>query len=382
MHMRTMTSRRRRLAGSIAVAALTLGLAACGSDVQQSANTNADAAKDAAPPPASSSGSGGGKTLTISNWDKYMPEDLIPSFEKATGIKVKLAKHATNEEVMGKLEAAQGGGYDLVFVSAQFAESLNKRGWAAPIQADKIPNLKNLYPEASQLPYDPGNKFSVPYTWGTTGLCYRSDKVQGTPDSWNALLNPTAALKGKTTMLATDRWLLLPALKTLGFSANTKDDGELKQARDLLIKTKKTLLAYDDTTFYSKLVSGEASLVEAWDGWCNYGIADNSKIKFVVPKEGSDVWTDTMVPLKSSKNQDAAMQFIDWVLRPESGKGVVDLLMYKTPNKAAMEQLSPKLVKQYPNLGMKPADLLKQEQLRDLGEAQPAWSRIVTEITS
>jgi spermidine/putrescine transport system substrate-binding protein len=183
-------------------------------------------------------------------------------------------------------------------------------------------------------------------------------------------------------MLATDRWLMLPALKTLGFSANTTDEGELNQARDLLIKTKKTLLAYDDTTFYSKLVSGEANLVEAWDGWCNYGIAENSKIKFVVPKEGADVWADTMVPLKSSKNQDAAMKFIDWVLRPESGKGVVDLLMYKTPNRAAMDQLSPKLVKQYPNLGMSPGELLKQEGLRDLGEAQPAWSRIVTEVTS
>jgi spermidine/putrescine transport system substrate-binding protein len=379
--MRTNIPRRRRLAGGLVTAALSVGLAACGSEVNQSANTNATSSGSAGASD-DTSGSSKGGTLTISNWDKYMPEDLIPSFEKATGIKVKLAKHATNEEIMGKLEASQGGGYDLVFVSGQFAESLNKRGWAAPIQADKIPNLKNLYPEATKLPYDPGNTHSVPYTWGTTGLCYRSDKVQGTPSSWNDLLQPSATVKGKTTMLATDRWLLLPALKTLGFSANTTDEGELKQARDVLLKTKKTLLAYDDTTFYSKLVSGEASLVEAWDGWCNYGIAENKNIKFVVPKEGSDVWADTMVPLKSSKNQDAAMKFIDWVLRPESGKGVVDLLMYKTPNKAAMDGLDPKLVKQYPNLGMSPADLLQQEGLRDLGEGQPTWSRIVTEITS
>jgi spermidine/putrescine transport system substrate-binding protein len=381
--MTNQDSRPRRWTAAFAVAALALGLSACGAKVDDKSQGSGAGTATAEPASAPASETGGqGGTLTISNWDKYMPKDLIPSFEKATGIKVKLAKHATNEEIMGKLEAANGGGYDLVFVSGQFAESLRKRGWAAAIDGAKIPNLKNLYPEASKLPYDPGNTHSVPYTWGTTGLCYRSDKVQGTPDSWSALLQPSAALKGKTTMLATDRWLLLPALKQLGFSANTTDANQLKQARDVLLETKKTLLAYDDTTFYSKLVSGEASLVEAWDGWCNYGIAENKKIKFVVPKEGADIWTDTMVVLESSKNKDAAMKFIDWVLRPESGQGVVDLLFYKTPNKAAMDQLDPKLVKQYPNLGMSPADLLKQEGLRDLGAGQPAWSRIVTEITS
>jgi spermidine/putrescine transport system substrate-binding protein len=174
----------------------------------------------------------------------------------------------------------------------------------------------------------------------------------------------------------------MPALKVLGYDVNTSDEQQLKQARDLLIETKKSLLSYDDTTFYSKLVSGEAKLVEAWDGWCNYGIGENPKIKFTVPKEGADVWTDTMVVLESSKNKDAAMKFIDFVLRPKWGKAVTKLVLYKTPNKAAMEGLDPKLVKQYPNLGITPAELLKQSGLRDLGEAAPLWSRTVSEITS
>lgn len=363
-----------------AVAALALGVSACGADVKKSGSTGgADTGASAAAP---DSGTARGGTLVISNWDKYMPENLIPDFEKKTGIKVKLAKHATNEDVMGKLEAANGGGYDLVFVSAPFAESLARRGWAAEIDQAKIPNLRNLYPEARELAYDPGNTHSVPYTWGTTGLCYRSDKVSGTPDSWNDLLRPSADLKGRVTMLGTDRWLLLPALKVLGYSANTTDPDQLKQARDLLLETKKDLLAYDDTTFYSKLVSGEASLVEAWDGWCNYGIADNRAIRFVVPREGSDLWVDTMVVLDRSENKDAAMQFIDFVLSPESGRGVVDLLSYKVPNEAAMRGLDPRLVRQFPNLGMSPQELLRGENLQDLGEGQPLWSRTVSEITS
>jgi len=320
-----------------------------------------------------------GITLTISNWDAYTPKDLIPNFEKATGIKVKLAKHTTNEDIMGKLEAQNGGGYDIVFVSGPFAESLKKRGWAARLDHKQIPNLKNLYPAASRLSYDLGNKYSVPYTWGTTGLCWRSDLTK-TPTSWNDLLKPSSDLKGKTTMLATDRWLLLPALKVLGYSINTVNPAQLKQAAALLKETKKTLLAYDDTTFYSKLVSGEAKLVEAWDGWCNYGIGENPKIKFKIPKEGSDVFVDTMVVLEKSKNKEAAHKFLDWVLRADSGKAVTELVLYKTPNAVAMAQVKKSLGKQYPNLLIPPKLLLTFQTERDLGKAQPLWSRTVSEI--
>jgi spermidine/putrescine transport system substrate-binding protein len=243
-----------------------------------------------------------------------------------------------------------------------------------------MPNLKNLYPEASKLEYDPGNKVSVPYTWGTTGLCYRSDLVAGTPDSWMDLLQPADALKGKVTMLSTDRWLMAAAFLAMGKSVNTTDDADLAAAKDLLIAAKKDLLAYDDTTFYAKLVSGEAELVHAWDGWCNYGIGENADIKYVIPKEGTDLFVDTMVVTAASENKDAAMKFIDFVLQADNGAWVPANILYKVPNKAAMEALDPALIAQFPNLGMAPAELLAQQQLRDLGAGQKAFSRTVTEI--
>jgi spermidine/putrescine transport system substrate-binding protein len=206
----------------------------------------------------------------------------------------------------------------------------------------------------------------MPYTWGTTGLCWRSDLTK-TPTSWNDLLKPSADLKGKTTMLATDRWLLLPALKVLGYSINTVNPAQLKKAAALLKETKKTLLAYDDTTFYSKLVSGEAKL-------------ENPKIKFKIPKEGSDVFVDTMVVLEKSKNKEAAHKFLDWVLRADSGKAVTELVLYKTPNAVAMAQVKKSLGKQYPNLLIPPKLLLTFQTERDLGKAQPLWSRTVSEI--
>jgi spermidine/putrescine transport system substrate-binding protein len=318
--------------------------------------------------------------IVISNWDGYMPKDMAEKFKAETGIDLEVAVHATNEEIMGKVTASGGEGFDVLFVSSPFAEALNKLGLLAAIDHGKIPNIANLYPEANQLSHDPGNTFSVPYAWGTTGICYRSDLVKTEPSSWNDLLNPADDVKGKTTMLATDRWLMAAGFLAGGMSVNTVDQASLDKVRDQLVATKKSLLAYDDTTFYSKLVSGEASLVHAWDGWCNYGIAENNKIKYVVPKEGSDLWVDTMVIAKASKNPEAAAKFIDFVLKADNGKWVVENIMYKTPNKAGMDALDKAMLETYPNMAMAPADLLKYEQLRDLGDGMKAFSKTVTEI--
>ncbi|MCU0789908.1 MAG: spermidine/putrescine ABC transporter substrate-binding protein, partial [Nitratireductor sp.] len=193
--------------------------------------------------------------LVISNWDGYMPKDMAEKFKAATGIELEIAVHATNEEIMGKVTASGGEGYDVLLVSSPFAEALNNLGLVTPIDHAKVPNLANLYPEATQLKHDPGNVFSVPYTWGTTGLCYRSDVVKAAPESWNDLLKPAEDLKGKITMLSTDRWLMAAGFLANGMSVNTTEQADLDKVRDQLIETKRQLLAFDDTTFYSKLVS-------------------------------------------------------------------------------------------------------------------------------
>ena len=135
--------------------------------------------------------------LVISNWDGYMAPDRWSASRRRPAIEAEVVVHATNEEIMGKLVASGGKGYDVVFVSSPFAEVLNKLGLTEPIDHAKIPNLANLYPEATKLPHDPGNTFSVPYTWGTTGLCYRSDLVKAAPTSWNDLLAPSDDAEGQ-----------------------------------------------------------------------------------------------------------------------------------------------------------------------------------------
>jgi spermidine/putrescine transport system substrate-binding protein len=360
-----------------AAVAMILLLAACGSDGGNGGSGGGGSDAQGSTPQKL-----GGK-LVISNWDAYMPKNLIPSFEKKTGVEVEVAVHTTNEDIMGKIQAQSGGGFDLVFVSGPFVQALVEQGWAAELDNRQIPNLDNLYPEASQLGYDQGNEHSVPYTWGTTGLCYRTDMVESEPKSWEIFHDPPAELEGKMTMLGTDRWLLQPALLSMGESINATDPQVIEEAADWTAEAKQNLLGFDDTTFYSKLVSGEAALVQAWDGWCNYGIAEKKNIEFVVPQEGSDVFTDAMVVLESSQNKAAAHAFINHVLEPENGQAVAELVLYKVPNEPAMKNLSPKLFKQYPNLGIDPSELLQFEPEESLGaEGIQVWSEAVARVKS
>lgn len=382
--------RRRSTLALAGLAACALLVSACSSSstsTESSAEATAAApsapAQSAAPAASEASTSDlSGQSLTISNWAGYYPEDLADQVEAAIGVPLTISNHATNEEIMAKLTAGGDSGIDVAFVSGQYAQALNDAGLLAPIDPAKVPNLANLYPEATQLAFDPGNAFSVPYAWGTTGICYRSDLIDE-PTSWNDILKPSAQNKGKVTQMTTERWLALPALKSLGYSINTTDDAEIAKAKDLLIASKPDLLAYDDTTFYSRLVSGEANAVVAWDGWCNYGTAENPDIKFTIPKEGSDLWADTMVILNTSQNVDAAHAFINFILDPANHAWVAENILYKVPNKAAMDVQAVKdLNASYPNMGMTPADLLKQEVIVDLGADSVKYTDLATEVTS
>lgn len=361
----------RRVPVAVASACLAFALTACGG----AATTDSAAA----PATLDANADLSKQSLTISIWDGYSPKDLPERVKAKLGFDTKVAIHDTNETIVAKLTAGGDSGIDVAFVSGQYAQALNAQGLLEPLHADLIPNLENLYPEAAQLAYDKGNTFSVPYTWGTTGLCYRSDLVKTPPTSWNDLLDPPAELKKKITMMTTERWLALPALKVLGASVNTTDQAVLDKAKEMLLKVKPDLLAYDDTTFGDRLKSGEAVLVEAWDGWCP---TEEKNIEFVVPSEGSDLWADTMVILKSSENKEAAHAFINFILDPSVHGWVAANILYKVPNKAAMDQVDPKLLEANTPLKMTPADLLQGESLVDLGEASTKYTRLSTEVAA
>jgi spermidine/putrescine transport system substrate-binding protein len=183
-------------------------------------------------------------------------------------------------------------------------------------------------------------------------------------------------------MLGTDRWLLQPGLLSLGYSINTTNPDEIEAAKQWTMEAKPNLLAFDDTTFYAKLVSGEASVVQAWDGWCEYGVLeDPENIEFTIPTEGSDVWTDTMVVMESSQNKAAAHAFIDYILQPEVGKQIVEYTLYKMPNAAVMAAVDPAVLETHETLSISPSELFSQEAQTGLGEEGTIlWVEAATEV--
>jgi spermidine/putrescine transport system substrate-binding protein len=364
---------RRTTRAAALASALVLVLAACGDDddTESSEPTTIDTEADLSD-----------QTIVVSNWADYMPDDIGDIVKEETGATVEVTNHATNEELVAKVAGSGGEGLDVIFGSQPFLQAFAEEGLLEPLDPQYLENWDNLDPKAQELAEVDGQPYFAPYTWGTTGICYREDLVDAPPTSWNDLLEPAPEYQGKVTMMGTARWAVLPAQKALGYSVNTTDEAEMAEVKDLMVAAKPNLLAYDDTTFYERLVSGEAVMVQAWDGWCNYGTGENPDIKFAVPEEGSDLWVDGMAILKSSESKDAAYAFVDAILDAENHAWAAENILYIVPNDAAMGALPAELLEQYETLGSRREEMLEGENMTDVGEADSLYNQIITEVTA
>lgn len=371
--MKTRSLRRRTTTAAVLTSALALTLAACGggSDATTDEPTKIDPDADLSD-----------QTIVVSNWADYMPDDIGDIVKDQTGATVEVTNHATNEELVAKVTGSGGEGLDVIFGSQPYLQAFAEEGLLEPLDPQYLDNWDNLDPKAQALAEVDGQPYFAPYTWGTTGICYREDLVDEAPTSWNDLLEPAEQYQGKVTMMGTERWAVLPAQKALGYSVNTTDEGEMAEVKDKMVAAKPNLLAYDDTTFYERLISGEAVMVEAWDGWCNYGTAEDPNIKFAVPEEGSDLWVDGMAILKSSENKDAAYAFVDAILDAKNHAWAAENILYIVPNDAAMDQLPAELTDQFETLGTRREEMLEGENMTDIGDSASLYNRIITEVTA
>ena len=320
------------------------------------------------------------QSLTISTWPEYYPENLAEEFEAATGVKLTIVHHATNEEAVAKVSASADSGIDVVFLAGNSIQLLTEEGLAAPLDHSAVPNLDDMFPVMNDMDFDPGLTYSVPYAWGTTGICYRSDLLKQEPTSWDDLINPAPEAVGKTTILDDMRWAFVPGLKSLGYSVNSTDEAEIEAAGEQLKKAAANALAFDNATYGDKLVSGESVLSHSHDGWCNMAAAEQPAVKFLVPEEGSELWVDGMVLLKSSKNAEAAHALMDYLTSVESQSWIVENLGYNIPNKVAVEGLPDELFAKYPALIRDDSALAESEQIEEVGDAIDIYNRVFTEV--
>lgn len=282
--------------------------------------------------------------LRLWNWSEYMDPDLMAEFGDRYGIEVTEDNYSSNEEMIAKLRAGSSG-YDLVFPSDYAVAILGEEGLLMELERANIPNLDKLEPELTGLYYDPENRYSVPFQWGTTGIAYNTDYVETAPDSWAYLFEPDQvnAVDGFFSMLDDEREAIGAALKYLGYSVNDTDPAHVEEAKALLLAQKEmgNFSAYNSDNFYQTLASEEVLFAQAWSGGAALAADENPAIRFVIPKEGGVIWQDNMAIPQDAPNKCTAELFINFMLAPENAARLSDYTFYNTPVVGARELMDP-----------------------------------------
>jgi spermidine/putrescine transport system substrate-binding protein len=276
------------------------------------------------------------KKLNFYNWDTYIGETTLDDFNGATGIEVKMDLFADNDELFAKLKGGNPG-YDVIVPTNDMLERMIKANMVIPLDHSKIPNMSNIDPLFQDASFDPGRKYSLPYMWGTTGIGYRKSKVEGTPDSWGVLLD-SDKYAGKISLLGDQKEVLGITLKYLGFSFNSTNPDELNKAAELLIKQKKNIKVFAKDNGQDLLASGEVDLCHEFNGDIAQVMAEDEDLAYIVPKEGSEVWQDTLAIPTGAPHPDNAHKFLNYVFDADVGVGIAKTIQFATANKAAREK--------------------------------------------
>ena len=292
--------------------------------------------------------------VVVYNWGEYIDPETISMFEEETGIKVIYDEFETNEIMYPKIEAGASK-YDVVCPSDYMIQKMIENDLLAELNYDNIPNAKKnigeQYWEQSQQ-FDPENKYSVPYCWGTVGILYNKTMVDDPVDSWSILWNE----KYQDNILMQDsvRDAFMVALKLNGYSMNSTNPDELNAARDSLIAQKPLVQAYVIDQVRDKMIGNEAAIGVIYSGEAIYTQRENPDLEYVVPKEGTNVWIDSWVITKNAPNMENAEKFIDFMCRPEIALKNFEYITYSTPNDAARDLIEDEDIRNskiaFPNL--------------------------------
>ena len=278
------------------------------------------------------------QVVNVFNWEDYIDPAVIALFEEETGIKVNYMCFTTVEDMIVQVEANPGA-FDVCFPSDYIIERMINQDMLAEINFDNVPNADQILDHLLNPDYDPENKYSVPYMWGTVGILYNTTMIDLDPEntSWSILWDPQ--YQNSIFMMDSIRDSMGITLKYLGYSVNSTEIPELFAARDKLIEQKKlgVVKAYQVDETKDKMVAGEAALAVMWSGDAMYAIDLNEDLDYFVPVEGSNAWCDSAVIPKTAKNKENAEAFINFLCRPDVAAMNWNYIWYSTPNKGAIE---------------------------------------------
>jgi spermidine/putrescine transport system substrate-binding protein len=280
--------------------------------------------------------------LVFYDWEEDMPQSVLDAFSEAYGIQVSYRIYDSQDEALGNIR--DGEAYDVVVVDNDYIPQLVADGLLAEIDYQNVPNFKNISANFRDLAYDPGNKHTIPFNWGTTGMLVRSDLVEAPVTRWADLWQ--LQLAGKIGMRAEMRDLVGPALKALGYSANSENPQELGAALDHLLEIRQQIVIVDSyaEAAVPLLTSGEVVAMVGWADDALQAREANQAITYVLPEEGAMVWGDNFVIPANSPHKYTAEVFLNFLLRPEISAQIVDENYYATANEAAHAFIDPKIL--------------------------------------
>ena len=320
--------------------------------------------------------------VIVYNWGEYIDPEIIDLFEEETGIDVIYEEFETNEIMYPKIQSGAIA-YDVVCPSDYMIQRMIENDLLAEINYDHIPNLKYIgdnYMKMSRQ-FDPENKYSVPYLWGTVGILYNKKMVDEPVDSWGILWDK----KYEDSILMQDsvRDAFAVALKYLGYSLNSTDLDELEAAKNLLIEQKPLVQAYVIDQVRDKMIGGEAALGVIYSGEALYCQQENPDLDYVIPKEGTNIWIDSWVIPKNAKNVENAEAFINFLCRPDIAKMNFDYINYSIPNTAGRDLIDDESLRNSPIAFPDDSKLENCETFRFLGDDNDAlYNRLWREIKS
>jgi len=310
--------------------------------------------------------------IRLFNWSDYLPQEVLDRFTQETGIAVRTTTYDSNEAMYAKLKLLDGGGYDLAVPSTYFVDKLRQEGMLREIDKTRLQNFKNLDPRQLDKPFDPGNRYSIPYLWGTTGIAVNTDKfklqdVQAWADLWKPMF------RGRLLLPNDMRETFHIALMILGYPGNNTNPEQIRLAYELLKKLLPNIRLFTSDAIDVQFVTGEVDAGVAWNGVVYKARQEDPAIRYVYPREGVIVWMDNLIIPKNAPHAELAYKLIDFLLRPDMARLIAEKIGYASPNLAAVKLLPPAL-RDDPTVYPGDEVLSKGEYQTDIGSAITLYS--------
>jgi len=322
-----------------------------------------------------------GDSINFLNWADYIDEAILEMFEAECGVTVTLDTHVANEEAIAKVDAGNSG-YSLVIVTDYAIGIMADQGLLAELDLSLVPNAANLDPNQMDAYYDPGNVYSLPYQYSTTGFAYDATAFDTPPTSWSVIYDQNP-LCGQSSLLEDQREVIGSALVYLGYDWNETDPAAHEQALDLILEARECVSGFDSANYIGNLASGEVLAAMSWGFAAGIAYLDNPNIRYIIPDEGGIIWQDGMVVPADAPDPYTAHVLINYMLEPDIGALITEFTIGYTPNLTVPPLLSDGYYEVVEGSGLTLTDEIRGRltwQVRDESHAifAETWSEVLS----